>query len=65
MQLLEARLEAGGVMLAQAMIDPQGLVLLGAELGAAMETAAAVEAAQLVEADTDLREGKAGGSGDV
>jgi hypothetical protein len=47
------------------MIDPQGLVLLGAELGAAMETAAAVEAAQLVEADTDLREGKAGWSGDV
>ena len=50
-QLQEARLEAGGVMLAQAMIDPQGLVLLGAELGAAMEAAAVVEAAQIVEAE--------------
>lgn len=50
-QLQEARLEAGGVMLAQAMIDPQGLVLLGAELGAAMKAAAVVEAAQMVEAE--------------
>lgn len=53
-QLQEARLEAGGVMLAQAMIDPRGLVLLGAELGAAMEAAAVVEAAQIVEAEAML-----------
>lgn len=53
-QLQEARLEAGGVMLAQAMIDPQGLVLLGAELEAAVEAAAVVEAAQIVEAEAML-----------
>jgi uncharacterized membrane protein len=58
-QLLEARLEAGGVMLAQAMIDPQGLVLLGAELGAAMEAAAVVEAAQIVEAEALLEAAEA------
>ena len=58
-QLLEARLEAGGVMLAQAMIDPWGLMLLGAELGAAMEAAAVVEAAQMVEAEAMLEAAEA------
>jgi uncharacterized membrane protein len=58
-QLLEARLEAGGVMLAQAMLDPQGLVLLGAELGAAMEAAAVVEAAQAIEAEAMLEAAEA------
>jgi uncharacterized membrane protein len=58
-QLLEARMAAGGVMLAQAMLDPQGLVLLGAELGAAMEAAAVVEAAQIVEAEAMLQAAEA------
>jgi uncharacterized membrane protein len=58
-QLLEARMAAGGVMLAQAMLDPQGLVLLGAELGAAMEAAAVVEAAEIVEAEAMLQSAEA------
>ena len=42
-QLYEAQLKASGVILEQALLEPQGLVLLGAELEAAMEAAAAVE----------------------
>ena len=47
--LHEATLEAGGVVLAQALIEPEGLVLLGMEMEAALEAAAVVEAAQLIE----------------
>lgn len=48
-RLHDATLAAGGLMLGQAMIQPEGLVLLGKELEAAMEAAAVVEAAQLIE----------------
>lgn len=46
--LHEATLAAGGIMLGQALIEPEGLVLLGKEMEAALEAAAVVEAAQLV-----------------
>jgi uncharacterized membrane protein len=47
--LHEATLAAGGTMLAQALIEPEGLVLLGREMEAALEAAAVIEAAQLIE----------------
>jgi uncharacterized membrane protein len=49
--LREATLRAGGRMLAQGMLDPTGLVLWGAELEAAAEAAAAIEAAELAALD--------------
>lgn len=52
--LHEAALSAGGVVLAQALIEPEGLVLLGRELGAAMEAAAVIEAAQEIETEAML-----------
>ena len=53
-RLHEATLEAGGVMLAQGMVDPTGLVIFQAELQAIQEAAAVVEAAQTIEAEAML-----------
>lgn len=53
-KLHEATLEAGGVMLAQGMVDPTGLVMFQAELQAIQEAAAVVEAAQAIEAEAML-----------
>lgn len=53
-KLHEATLEAGGVMLAQGMVDPIGLVMFQAELQAIQEAAAVVEAAQAIEAEAML-----------
>ena len=47
--LHEATLAAGGIMLAQALIQPEGFVLLGREMEAALEAAAVIEAAQQLE----------------
>ena len=55
-QLHEAQLRAGGVILDQALLEPQGLVLLGAELEAAMDAAAAVEAAEAILASDAILE---------
>lgn len=53
-ELKQATLDAGGVMLAQGMIDPAGLVLLGAEMEAAAEAAAAIEAAELIKEEAAM-----------
>jgi uncharacterized membrane protein len=53
-ELREATLRAGGRMLAQGMLDPAGLVLMGAEMAAAAEAAAAIEAAELIKAEAEL-----------
>lgn len=45
----EATIAADGQVLGQALIEPEGLVLLGAEMRAALEAAAVVEAAEIVE----------------
>ena len=55
-QLYEAQLKAGGVILEQALLEPQGLVLLGAELEAAMDAAAAVEAAEAILASDAIQD---------
>ena len=47
--LHEAAMAAGGVVIGQAMIEPEGLVLLGKEMAAAIEAQAVVEAATMVE----------------
>ena len=47
--LYQAGLEKGGVILAQALLDPRGLVILGEELAAAQEAMAVVEAAGAIE----------------
>ncbi|MFN8379807.1 MAG: DUF1269 domain-containing protein [Anaerolineae bacterium] len=46
--LRDAIVEAGGVTLAQAMISPKALVMVGAELNAIMEAEDAIEAAEVV-----------------
>jgi len=47
-RLHQASLEAGGVMLAQGMVDPTDLVKFQAELQAKQEAAAVIEAAQAI-----------------
>lgn len=44
-------LKAGGLMLAQGMVNPAGMVELQSELGAVIETASAIEAEALLEAE--------------
>lgn len=53
-RLHEATVAAKGLMLAQGMVDPNGLVLFQSELEAIQEAAAVVEAAQAVEAEAIL-----------
>ena len=53
-QLREAALSTGGVVLAQALIDPEGLVLLGAEMEAALEAAAVIQAAEAIKTEAVL-----------
>lgn len=53
-RLHEATVQAGGLMLAQGMVDPNGLVLFQKELEAIQEAAAIVEAAQAVEVEAVL-----------
>lgn len=58
-RLHEATVQAGGLMLAQGMIDPNGLVLFQSELEAIQEAATVVEAAQAVEAEAVLEAAEA------
>lgn len=53
-RLHEATVQASGLMLAQGMVDPNGLVLFQKELEAIQEAAAVVEAAQEVETEAML-----------
>ena len=53
-RLYEATVQASGLMLAQGMVDPNGLVLFQKELDAIQEAAAVVEAAQEVETEAML-----------
>lgn len=53
-QLREATQSIGGVVLAQALIEPEGLILLGAELEAAMEAVAVIEAAEQIKTQAVL-----------
>lgn len=55
----EATIASGGQVLGQALIEPEGLVLLGAEMGAALEAAAVVEAARIVEVEAVLEAAEA------
>lgn len=57
--LHEATVAAKGLMLAQGMVDPNGLVLFESELEAIQEAAAVVEAAQAVEAEAMLEAAEA------
>ena len=58
-KLHEATVQAGGLMLAQGMVDPNGLVLFQKELEAIQEAAAVVEAAQEVEREAMLEAAEA------
>jgi hypothetical protein len=58
-RLHEATVQAGGLMLAQGMIDPNGLALFQSELEAIQEASAVVEAAQAVEAEAVLEAAEA------
>jgi len=53
-KLHEATVQAGGLMLAQGMIDPNGLVLFQKELEAIQEADTVIETAQAVEAEAIL-----------
>ena len=57
--LHESALNAGGVILAQALIQPEGLILLGKELEAALEAAAVVEAAEMIETEAMIEAAEA------
>jgi uncharacterized membrane protein len=57
--LRQASLDAGGVMLAQAMIDPRGLVTLGAELAAVEEAIEVIEAAKALEEEAVIEAAEA------
>jgi hypothetical protein len=50
-ELRQATLKEGGVILAQALLEPRGLVQLAPELQAALETAARVEEAEVAAAE--------------
>ncbi len=55
----DATIAGGGQVLGQALIEPEGLVLLGEELEAALQAAAVVEAAQIVEIEAVLEAAEA------
>ena len=57
--LRQASFDAGGSMLAQAMLDPRGLILLGAELAAAQQAIDTIEVAQIIEAEAVLEAAEA------